>query len=433
MEDIIKVETSGQGELLMEEVRSLLDQCASIEYRKLDERTKTSENLMSVTKNIMVYGFILLIVVSFIISRLTIKSIVRPLHEIVSLIKIIATGDFSVSVPDKLTKKNDEAGQLAQAVKVMITDLSDLIEKLIHISDSVKDSAKVTSTVSDETKVSSDEVARAIEHIATSIEKQVSLSNEIFMASDNLTQIIDDAHLMIKETIQRTQNASDLSIRGQAVMSELNENTLMNNEKSRDVDSAIRDVNDYANNAYSIISIIESISTQTNLLALNASIEAARAGDAGRGFAVVAGEIRKLAEDTMKATKNIFDLIHDIQEKSNHAVKIVSEVMAVSEHQNESITQTNHIFNATKEEINEMIKHIEEVNTQIMQISESKTEIIGSVKSINSLSVEHSATAEEISASADQQLNAMEQLATLSENTKSQADIMTSLVGVFKI
>ena len=432
MDDIIKVEISGKGEQLMTEVRNLLEECAALEYVKLEERSTTSENLMSVTKNIMIYGFATLILVAITISILTIKNIVRPLSEIVSLIKAIATGDFSVTVSEKLTDKNDEAGQLAKAVKVMISDLSALIEKLIHIANTVKDSAQTTSSVSDETKVASEEVTQAIEQIATSIEQQVALSNQIYKASDNLTQIIDHTHLMIGDTINRSQNANELSQRGQNVMSQLNENTFENNEKSKKVDAAIRDVNDYANNAHSIISIIETISTQTNLLALNASIEAARAGDAGRGFAVVASEIRKLAEDTMKATHNIFELINGIQEKSSHAVSIVTEVMAVAEHQNDSINQTNQIFNETKEEINQMIKYIEEVNAYIMKITESKNDILTSVKSINTLSVEHSATTEEISASAEQQLSAMEELTSLSENTKNQADELRSLVGVFK-
>lgn len=433
MEDIITAEVSGVGDSTMTSVRSLLNECIEIEHKQLEARSLASERLMSLTKNVLIYGFLSLILIAYLVSILTIKSITRPLGDLVDLIKIIATGDFTVFVPERLSRKKDETGQLAQALSVMVSDLKALITRLTGISDTVRESADVVTGVSEETKTASEEVTHAIDEIAVSVEKQVALGNQILQASDLLTQIIEDTNQIISEAVHNSDQANELSLRGQTVMMTLNEKTNENNEKSKDVDAAIRDVNNYANNAYSIISIIESISSQTNLLALNANIEAARAGEAGRGFAVVANEIRKLAEDTLNATHNIFDLIHGIQEKSNHAVMIVSEVIELVESQNQSIIQTTHIFNATSSEINQMVQSIDAVKNFVTRISESKNDIITSIKSISELSLEHSAATEEISASSQQQVTAIEELFQLSENTKQQADLLSELIGVFKI
>ena len=432
LEEIIAVEVSGAGDAIMTEFRELLNKCVEIEQSQLEKRTETSEAMMNVTKTVMMYGFLGIVLIAFFVSRLTMNSITKPLGELVSLINNISKGDFTVVVQERMALKKDETGQLAQAINIMVSDLKALMIQLAGISDDVRTSAVVVTEVSEETKTASEEVSSAIEEIAESVQTQVVLSDEILHSSEVLTKIIEETHVLISAAVHSSDQANKLSVQGKTVMSTLNQKTSENNEKSQAVDVAIRDMNTYANNAYSIISIIESISGQTNLLALNASIEAARAGEAGRGFAVVANEIRKLAEDTMNATHNIFDLINGIKEKSDHAVTIVSEVIELVDSQNQSIHQTSDIFNATSTEINQMVHVIEQVKQIVTHISERKDDIVKSIKHISALSSDHSAATEEISASSEEQLAAVEELFKLSEKTKQQADTLSEFIQVFK-
>ncbi|UTW69580.1 hypothetical protein KHA80_23095 [Anaerobacillus sp. HL2] len=89
----------------------------------------------------------------------------------------------------------------------------------------------------------------------------------------------------------------------------------------RDINKRITELSSKSVQIGEIIEVIDDIAEQTNLLALNAAIEAARAGEAGKGFAVVADEVRKLAERSGKATKEISELINSIQENTKDSVK----------------------------------------------------------------------------------------------------------------
>jgi len=143
-----------------------------------------------------------------------------------------------------------------------------------------------------------------------------------------------------------------------------------------------------------IIAVIYDIADQTNLLALNAAIEAARAGEQGRGFAVVADEVRKLAERTTKATKEIASMIKSIQSDTDGAVKSMS---------------------AGTEEVEKGVSLVNQAGGSLDQIVEVVASVTDMIQQIATAAEEQSAAAEEISTN-------VEAVATITKETATGAN-----------
>ena len=175
-----------------------------------------------------------------------------------------------------------------------------------------------------------------------------------------------------------------------------------------------------------IISVIENIASQTNLLALNAAIEAARAGEQGRGFAVVSDEVRKLAERTSLATKEISELIGNIQ-------KDVQETTQIMTGGTEAVTEGYQIALQAEESINQMLNSTSQIHAQIESI-DSKTQEINTfsaelVKLINivgAITTRHSNTAQQMTTSANQVSASMETMAGIAEQNSAATEEMSA-------
>jgi methyl-accepting chemotaxis protein len=168
-----------------------------------------------------------------------------------------------------------------------------------------------------------------------------------------------------------------------------------------------------------IVRVIEDIADQTNLLALNAAIEAARAGEQGRGFAVVADEVRKLAERTTKATKEIGDMIRQIQQDTKSAVASMDQGTT-------QVGQGVELANKTGEALSTILSMITSTTGMIEQIASAAEEQSNATRQISGDLESMTESTRETSSGVGESAKACHELSTLADN-------LQQTVSAFKV
>jgi methyl-accepting chemotaxis protein len=322
------------------------------------ERMRTKENVVvdaeRNTRTTMAIICIAGIIVVFFLTVVVTRSITRPILEVVSFADKLADGDSEIEIP---ARGNDETGLLFAAMRKMVQSNGEMVAAAGGIASG---DLRVRVTP----RSDRDALGKAL---AQMIEKLTEIINEVRAGASGLTiassQISSSAQSLSQGTSQQASSVEETTSNLQQMSASITQNAensgqmeAMAVKGTADVDESARAVQQSVEAMTKIaekISIIEEIAYQTNLLALNAAIEAARAGEHGRGFAVVATEVRKLAERSQAAAKDIGGLasssvgvaqrsgglLSDLVPTIRRTADLVREVAAASNEQSAGVSQ----------------------------------------------------------------------------------------------
>jgi methyl-accepting chemotaxis protein len=325
-----------------------------------------------------------------IIGLLSFKnSIIKVLDLVNNKIKQIAAGDLTSKIKIVGIHKESEVGILIGHVNSLVDSLSGNVRGIINTSNSLNAQSSELNSASREFEGTIEQMREKASRIIESI-KQMSIA--IIEVAKNSSSSAQKAQETEKVVDYGTKSVQDVA------------KEMQNIEKTVSaVSVTITELGSSSEKIGEIIGVINDIADQTNLLALNAAIEAARAGEQGRGFAVVADEVRKLAERTTKATKEIESMILSIQRNTQDAVtsmqkgkQEVSKGAEIAGKSAEAISNINSLMSKLKEMITQIATASEEQSQVSEEISMSSEEIIKAQDSAQAGSRQVIASSEEL-------------------------------------
>ncbi len=328
------------------------------------------------------------------------RSVTAYLRELAHASERIAANDLTVVVEPKSSRD-----VLGNSFKTMIINLSGMIRQLTDNARELVSAATEISASSEQMSKGAKGQADQVAQVSTAIEE---MSATIIEASKNAGEATDVA-----------KGASGTAASGGQIVSDTIQGMQKIAAVVRQSAESIAKLAKSADQIGEITSVIDEIADQTNLLALNAAIEAARAGEQGRGFAVVADEVRKLAERTGTATKEITAMIKGIQSETEEAVNSMESGI-------QEVDRGRDLADKAGSSLHEIVTMSQRVMDMIAQIATASEEQSSTVEQI-SKNVEHIASVtRETSSGAEQSAAAAEEL-------NRQAEGLQTMVGQFRL
>ena len=235
------------------------------------------------------------------------ESLQRSITDLLNTINQVARGDLTIR--GKVT--NDALGNVVDSVNFMLDNFTKVLERVRKAAIDVSTSANQILEAADDMTAGATQQDQEITNTSSAVEE----------LTVSMKQVSNNA----EASAEAARRALDAAEQGNRAVSDTLEGMQRIRASVQATAKKIKSLGDRSLEISEIINVINDITEQTNLLALNAAIEAARAGEAGRGFAVVADEVRKLAEHSRSATKDIAALIKAIQAETNEAVVVMEE------------------------------------------------------------------------------------------------------------
>jgi methyl-accepting chemotaxis protein len=372
-------------------------------------------------------------------------STIDYLQEIGLAATAIASQDLTVTVTPKT-----EEDELGNAFAKMTTELRAIIALLTESANAVSSAATQLTAVAEQSGEATSQIALTIQQVANGTAQQSQSVTRTAASVENMSRAIDGIAGGAQEQAKAVDKASEVTTRINAAIQQVADNaqtvtqnaagaanqsragvqtvketvTSMGLIRTKVSLSAARveEMGSRSQEIGAIVETIEDIASQTNLLALNAAIEAARAGEQGKGFAVVADEVRKLAERSSLATKEIAGLVEDIRETVDEAVSAMkvsaNEVEAGVIHANSAGEALENILMT----VDSVFHQADEAGVAAAKVSAAALELVEAVDAVSAVIEQNTTTTEVMTANSSGLKQAIENIASISEENSAAVE-----------
>gem|GEM_PF-330731 len=374
-----------------------------------------------------IIGSILLLIATIIFSYVATKRITKPINQIVDCAQLVATGNLTIdisSLPYKEGSRN-EVDQLTENFSKMIVSLKSTVQSIDHVGKNVslftKDVTSYIDTVNEGNKqiaTSTDELAKGSLTISEDIQSAAILMNTMADQFTTVQETSEQSAVNGSKALTAVQNGRS-SLEKQSSIAKDISSTSVN------IKEAVTQFSQFTTEIEGAANAVHAIADQTNLLALNAAIEAARAGEAGKGFAIVAEEVKKLSNETEKATSLISSMVTHIQDGITLILSTAEHGHQLSNEQLQSMTDTEKSFEAIATHVLDINDQLQLLTKDMEQTSEMSTQMNSAIENISAITEETAAGTEEISASTQAQLGSFEKISEKVSELQEMTNTLT--------
>jgi methyl-accepting chemotaxis protein len=364
-------------------IRQALEDMSNLAETNYDAKKVDIDTNAARLNILQVVIMVVAIIVGLILSTLIIKSILKSIIAAKAAAESAATGDLSHELA---ITSNDEVGDLMKSYNMMMVNLRRIVGEINTTTSALASS-------SDELSATADDMNKGTQELSSQTDQVVTAMTEV-------SQTIMDMAKNASHAADASKGASETASKGKKIVDTTAEDMIGIAKTVQEAAGTIEELGRSSAQIGEIVSVINGIADQTNLLALNAAIEAARAGEQGRGFAVVADEVRKLAERTGQATKDIAQRIEAIQAAAGESVDAmkrgsdeVDKGVALAKDASESLDS----IVTTSSSAMDMVQRIAAATEQQSAASEEVTQ---NMENISSITKQSSSSTEQIKVSA---------------------------------
>ncbi|WP_163836286.1 methyl-accepting chemotaxis protein [Spartinivicinus ruber] len=297
------------------------------------------------------------------------------------LLKLL-TGSFSDPLAG-LVYANDPGpiGQIQVSILSLKAHLNTVITRIEELSKHVA--------------LQADKALKATQCSQQAMQKQLTETESVALAMNEMTSAIGEASSHIQDTAQQTEEASQHAASGKNIAVTTRESIAQLQNKVNDISLSVEELSAQTENIANAANLIEGIADQTNLLALNAAIEAARAGEQGRGFAVVADEVRQLAQRTQSSTQEIHNIIQRLTAQAKTSVETAKQGQSDADNGLNNVMEAEAMLGEITSALSKIAAVSAHMATSVEQQAKSSEEINHQVNYISSLAQETMATEQE--------------------------------------
>ncbi|MDR3255377.1 MAG: methyl-accepting chemotaxis protein [Synergistaceae bacterium] len=390
------------------------------------ESTNFSNSTSATGAAVATAATVITLILSFFVARL----ITKPINTMKETIANFSAGDLTVAFD---TSGRDAIAQMGHELDKMANTLRGVMDTIKNAGKDISDSSQDFSAMAEETNASVEEFRANVDEMNVNLSGLASASEEVNASVEEVAAGAQTTAEKGTDIARKVDNAMSAGDSGMSAVRSVVEGIGRVAESSAASTSAVLELGNRTRQIQSFVTQIGSIADQTNLLALNAAIEAARAGEAGRGFAVVAEEVRKLAEDSNVAAKNIADLAGEITSDLDRIVNYAQENTSDS-------NKAKDLSSETEEAISNMITYLRDIASSTQDLAAvaeeqaaSSEEIAEAVQSMSTKINDTASASENIRTSVTEVAAASEKVAEGSENLSRLAGNLQDELSYFNL